>query len=128
MAARLVLERQLKLDPKKTRSQAYCAAIDAVMSDPDKPQSVFEKGAKTITKAITELKDQDAKLDRRTAKMRDLRDKLRALILAPGNPLARFEPIHPGKTQGDLPSKSRGFGLRHGARSRRRRLTSTSRE
>jgi len=42
---------------------------------------VFEKGAKAITKAITELKDQGAKLDRRTAKMRDMRDQLRALIL-----------------------------------------------
>jgi AIPR protein len=81
MAARLILQRELKLDPKKKRSQAYCGAIDAVMSDPDKAQAVFEKGAKAITKAITELKEQDAKLDRRTAKMRDMKDKLRALIL-----------------------------------------------
>jgi hypothetical protein len=80
MAARLVLERDLKLDPKKKRSQAYCAAIDAVMADPDKAQVVFEEGTKAITKAIAELTDQDAKLDRRTAKMRDLKDKLRSLI------------------------------------------------
>jgi hypothetical protein len=80
MAARLVLERDLKLDPKKKRSQAYCAAIDAVMADPDKAQAVFEEGTKAITKAIAELTDQDAKLDRRTAKMRDLKDKLRSLI------------------------------------------------
>lgn len=80
MAARLVLEQDLKLDPKKKRSQAYCAAIDAVMADPDKAQAVFEEGTKAITKAIAELTDQDAKLDRRTAKMRDMKDKLRSLI------------------------------------------------
>jgi hypothetical protein len=80
MAARLILERDLKLDPKKKRSQAYCAAIDAVMADPDKAHAVFEKGTKAITKAIADLTDQGAKLDRRTAKMRDMKDKLRALI------------------------------------------------
>jgi hypothetical protein len=80
MAARLILERDLKLDPKKKRSQTYCAAIDAVMADPDKAQAVFEKGTKAITKAIAELTDQGAKLDRRTAKMRDMRDKLRATL------------------------------------------------
>jgi len=80
MAARLILERDLKLDPKKKRSQTYCAAIDAVMSDPDEAQAVFEKGTKAITKAIAELTDQGAELDRRTAKMRDMKDKLRALI------------------------------------------------
>jgi len=81
MAARLILERELNLDPKKKRSQAYCAAIDTVMADPDQAQVVFEKGTKAITKAIAELTDQGAKLDRRTAKMRDMKDKLRALIL-----------------------------------------------
>jgi hypothetical protein len=80
MAARLVLERDLELDPKQKRSQAYCTAIDAVMSDPDKAQAVFEKGTKAITGAIAALTEQGAKLDRRTAKMRDMRDKLRALI------------------------------------------------
>ncbi len=80
MAARLILERDLKLDPKKRRSRAYCVAIDAVMTDPDKAQAVFEEGTHLITKAISELTNQDAKLDRRTAKMRDMKDKLRALI------------------------------------------------
>jgi AIPR protein len=80
MAARLILERELKLNPNKKRSQAYCAAIDAVMADPDKAQAVFEKGTEAITKVIAELPDQGAKLDRRTAKMRDMKDKLRALI------------------------------------------------
>jgi hypothetical protein len=50
------------------------------MADPDKAQAVFEKGTEAITKAIAELPDQGAKLDRRTAKMRDMKDKLRALI------------------------------------------------
>jgi AIPR protein len=80
MAARLILDRDLKLDPKKKRSRAYCVAIDAVMTDPDKAQAVFEEGTHVITKAISELTNQGAKLDRRTAKMRDMKDKLRALI------------------------------------------------
>lgn len=50
------------------------------MTDPDKAQAVFEEGTHLITKAISELTNQDAKLDRRTAKMRDMKDKLRALI------------------------------------------------
>jgi hypothetical protein len=83
MAARLLLQRDLKLDPKKKSSQAYCASIDAVMADADKAHAVFEMGTKAITKAIAELKDQSAKLDRRTAKMRDMRDKLRAIIDRP---------------------------------------------
>ena len=89
MAARLVLERDLKLDPKKRRSQAYCAAIDAVMADPDKAQAVFEKGTKTITKAIAELTDQDAKLDRRT------RPQKQKKTPAPSFGKARPLPPHP---------------------------------
>jgi hypothetical protein len=81
MAARLILERELKLDPKKKRAQAYCAPIDAIMADPDKALAVFEAGSEAIKKAIKELSALDAKLDRRTAKMRDMRDKLRSLIV-----------------------------------------------
>ena len=44
MAARLILERNLKLDAKKKLSQAYCSAIDAVISDPDEAQKVFDEG------------------------------------------------------------------------------------
>ena len=91
MAARLIIERDQKLDPGKKRSQAYCRAIDAEMLDPDKAQLVFERATQAITHAIAELKDQDAKLDRRTAKMRDMRDKLRAVIeagTAPSRPKA----------------------------------------
>lgn len=80
MAARLILERLLGLDPGKKRSAAYCAQIDNIMADPDKAQSVFEHGISAIREAIAELKDQGADRDRRTAKMRDMRDKLRAVI------------------------------------------------
>jgi hypothetical protein len=41
---------------------------------------VFEQATKKTTKAIAELVAQGAKVDRRTAKMRDMKDKLRALI------------------------------------------------
>ena len=84
MAARLLLERDLKLDPKKKRSQNYCTKIDVVMADPDKAQAVFEEGIKLITAAVSELKPEGAELDRRTAKMRDMRDELREAIS--GNP------------------------------------------
>ena len=82
MAARLILERDLELDPAKKRTQAYCTAIDAIMADPDKAQAVFENGTKAIRLAIDEMVDQGqgADLDRRTAKMRDMKDKLRAVI------------------------------------------------
>jgi hypothetical protein len=86
MAARLILERDLKLDPKKKRSQAYCNAIDVVMADPDKAQAIFEEGTKAITAAISELRAQGAELDRRTAKMRDMKDKLRDTILGSAEP------------------------------------------
>lgn len=81
MAARLILERDLTLDPAKRRSKAYCSAIDDVMVDPDEAQIVFERATHAINDAIAELKELGAELDRRTAKMRDMRDKLRALIV-----------------------------------------------
>jgi hypothetical protein len=80
MAARLILERDLKLDPKKRRSQVYCTTIDAVMLDSDKALKLFERAASAIQSSIADLKDQGAELNRRTAKMRDLRDKLRTKI------------------------------------------------
>jgi hypothetical protein len=80
MATRLILERDLNLDPKKKRSQAYCNAIDTIMIDPDKAQTVFEQATAAIGQAIAELRELGAERDRRTAKMRDMRDKLRALI------------------------------------------------
>jgi hypothetical protein len=46
MAARLIIERDQKLDPKKKRSQGYCKVIDAIMLDPDKAQAVFEKATR----------------------------------------------------------------------------------
>jgi len=80
MAARLIIERDGKLDPKKRRTQAYCKAIDSILLDPDKAQGVFELATEAITRSVAELKDQGAELDRRTAKMRDMRDKLRTVI------------------------------------------------
>jgi hypothetical protein len=99
MAARLILERELKLDPQKKRSQVYCAAIDAVMADPDKAQAVFEEGAEAIKQAITELSELGAGLDRRSAKMRDMKEKLRSLILG-ARPVSAKVVAHPtrGKT------------------------------
>lgn len=92
MATRLILERDLKLDPIKKRSQAYCNAIDAIMLDPDKAQVVFEQATAAIGQAISELKELGAERDRRTAKMRDMRDKLRALIAGPGVETGAAEP------------------------------------
>ena len=80
MAARLILERDLELDPKRKRSQAYGNSIDAIMLDPETAQAVFEEATEAIGQAIAEMKDQGAELDRRTAKMRDMKDKLRAVI------------------------------------------------
>ena len=82
MAARLILEQDLGLDPAKKRTQAYCLAIDTIMADPDKAQGIFEKGGQAIRLAIKEMVEngQTADLDRRTAKMRDMKDKLRAVI------------------------------------------------
>ena len=87
MAARLILERDLNLDPHKKRSQAYCNAIDAIMLDADRAQDVFEQATEGIERAISELKEQGAERDQRTAKMRDMRDKLRAVIA--GSPVER---------------------------------------
>ena len=87
MAARLILERDLKLDPKKNRSQTYCNAIDAVMADPDKAQAVFDEGTRAIEAAVSELKSQGAELDRRSAKMRDMRDRLRDIIAGSAKPV-----------------------------------------
>jgi hypothetical protein len=55
------------------------------MADPDKAQAVFEEGAEDIKKAIVELSSLGAGLDRRSAKMRDMKDKLRSLILGAGS-------------------------------------------
>jgi hypothetical protein len=80
MAARLLLEKALKLEKNKKRSQAYCAAIDAVMADADAAQKVFASSCDFIKRAIGTLGAQGAAQDRRTAKMRDLRDALRTRI------------------------------------------------
>ncbi len=70
----------MNLDPKKKRSQAYCETIDDVMADPDKAQKLFELGSDAISEAIPALKEQGAAKDRRTAKMKDMKDTLRTII------------------------------------------------
>lgn len=80
MAARLILERDLNLSARKKRSQVYCSAIDNIMLDPDKALAVFVEGTKAISRAVEQLKEQGVGIDRRTAKMRDMRDRLRMVI------------------------------------------------
>ncbi|NTW54197.1 MAG: AIPR family protein [Chlorobaculum sp.] len=104
MAARLIIEQSMKLDPTKKRSQTYCDVIDAVMADPDKAQKLFELGSEAISEAIPSLKDQGAAKDRRTAKMKDMKDTLRSIIIAkysasPWNSL----PVRPGSDQAKCP-------------------------
>ncbi|MDR6413245.1 UNVERIFIED_ORG: hypothetical protein ABIC62_006680 [Burkholderia sp. 1595] len=80
MAARLIVEKQYGLEPEKKRSRAYCVKIDEVMSDVEEAQKVFEAAQEAIHKAVNDLGASDAGLDRRTAKMKDMRDKLREVI------------------------------------------------
>lgn len=80
MATRLLLEKEFGLEAGKRKSQKYCNVIDDLMADPDAAQSVFERTTEIIVKGIAELPDQEAALDRRTAKMREMRDKVRGLI------------------------------------------------
>jgi hypothetical protein len=80
MASRLIIERERGLNPKKKLSGASCSTIDEIMSDPDKAQAIFEQAATAINSAIASLKVQGAALDRRTAKMRDMRDELRQIV------------------------------------------------
>ncbi len=80
MAARLLIEREQGLDAKKRLTQSYCRVIDTTMLDADKAQAVFERATDAIALAIAELKDLGAGQDRRTAKMRDMKDKLRSVI------------------------------------------------
>jgi hypothetical protein len=80
MASRLIIERDQGLTAEKKRTQAYCSTLDEIMSDPDKAQTVFERAIVAIDSAIRSLKVQGAALDRRTAKMRDMRDELRRIV------------------------------------------------
>ena len=80
MASRLIIERDQGLKAEKKRSHAYCSTIDEIMTDPDKAQSIFERSATAINYSISSLKVQGAALDRRTAKMKDMRDELRRIV------------------------------------------------
>ncbi len=96
MASRLILEHELGLDNRRKRSQAYCSAIDKVMSDPDNAFVIFDMSCDAIRRAIAELEEHGVSLDRRTAKMKDMRDKLRVAV----NQMADegiFEPLSPSK-------------------------------
>lgn len=77
MALRLMIENEEKLDPKRSLTQKYCEAIDAVLVDVDKSQAAFEKVIPCIDKAVSSVK---GGTDRRTAKMKDMRDALIALF------------------------------------------------
>ena len=77
MASRLLLERVFTLSPLKKRSQTYCATLDNVFNDPDSAQVVFEIASAAIQKSIEKMSAQDAGIDRRTAKMRDMKDALK---------------------------------------------------
>lgn len=80
MAARLIVEKDHFLEPKKKLSSGYCDVMDKIMLDPDRSLTIFERAVASVDKAIEQLGPQVG-LDRRTAKMRDMRDTLR-LVLA----------------------------------------------
>lgn len=79
MAARLILEKNQGLDPKKKLTKGYCDPIDGIMLNPDASLSVFEHAVTSVDDAIKQLGPQVG-LDRRTAKMRDMRDSLRSVL------------------------------------------------
>lgn len=90
MAARLIIEKEKTLDPKKRLSKAYCDVIDKLMLDTDAAQSIFEKAVNGLEEAIKTL-DSSLSLDRRTAKMKDMRDALRSVLSRPSGEVASTE-------------------------------------
>jgi hypothetical protein len=85
MAARLIIEKKQALDPKKKLTKGYCDPIDEIMLNPDTSLSVFEHAVMSVDDAIKQLGPQVG-LDRRTAKMRDMRDSLRSILGSPSVP------------------------------------------
>jgi hypothetical protein len=77
MAARLLLERDHGLDGTKKLSSSYCEDIDDAMADPDVSQGTFDEATAWIDACLTKL---GLGLDRRTAKMRDMRDALKGAV------------------------------------------------
>lgn len=107
MAARLLIQKDRKLDPAKMRTQGYCKVIDDIMVDPDAAQTLFERCIEKIHEAVGALKHVDAAMDRRTAKMRDLRDSLRKVIADDaqaeaglGPSVSLFAPLTPAPAKG----------------------------
>jgi hypothetical protein len=79
MTTRLLLQKQFGLDPGHRQSKAYCEKIDGVMMDVDAAQKVFEQAIRAVDVAVNQI---GGDLDRRTAKMRDMRDALRQIVSA----------------------------------------------
>lgn len=86
MAARMLIEKDHVLDAKKKLTKGYCDIIDSVMLNPDASLGVFERAVAAVDVAITQIGVQGG-LDRRTAKMRDMRDTLRS-VLASTSPVS----------------------------------------
>jgi hypothetical protein len=85
MAARLILERERKLDARKKLFKGNCEVMDAVLMDVDASQALFENAIAAVDETIAALGSQVG-LDRRTAKMRDMRDSLRARLATQSAP------------------------------------------
>lgn len=81
MATRLIIEVAQKLKSSSKMSRNYCSTIDSIMFDIEKSQAIFEKAISVIAVTIPELEDKSSGRDRRTAKMRDMRDRLRDAVL-----------------------------------------------
>lgn len=81
MAARLIAERNTGIDAKKKLTKTYCDYLDKLMLDADLSQFAFERAVEAVETSIKNLGPQVG-LDRRTAKMRDMRDELRNVVSA----------------------------------------------
>lgn len=82
MAARLIIEKEQTLDPRRKLTKGYCDPIDGTMLNPDVSLDVFQDAVMSVDDAIKQLGPQVG-LDRRTAKMRDMRDALRSVLGSP---------------------------------------------
>jgi hypothetical protein len=81
MAARIIIEIDNHLESRKKLTKAYCDIIDSIMIDTDASQKIFERAVEVVNIAIEKL-GTNVGLDRRTAKMKDMRDMMRSVILS----------------------------------------------
>lgn len=79
MACRILIEQDNCLDSKKKLTRSYCECIDGAMLDTELSQAIFERAVAAVEAAI-ELLGSSVGLDRRTAKMKDMRDALRSVL------------------------------------------------